>query len=224
MGKFGTAFDILRDVVFGKAQYMDLYEQTTLIYIFRRTRIYGKDWESIPLRHFMSGVWSRKNGCIAPRIRISETKLLEALASLESKTIIEIERRTARISRYRIREDREIEIEKVVQHVGLHQIGLVRTIVRELEQNAGHLPETDARLLYCWRGHLATVESRIRPKRSPISRARATARVELPPTSPVLVLSKKPILLKIPTLHLASRKPRRGKLAIKPLPVRHQST
>jgi|SRR6266550_3134007 len=95
MGKWGDAFGIMREMVYGKRRYLDLFEQTTLAFIFGRTTYYGKEWEFIPLRHFMSGVWSRTSGCISPRIRISETKLLEAIKGLEAKTIIEVERRPA---------------------------------------------------------------------------------------------------------------------------------
>jgi hypothetical protein len=72
MGKWGTAFDILRDVVYGQSVYLNLYEQTTLHFIFRRTQFFGKDWEHIPLRHFLGGVWSREYFVITPPIRISE--------------------------------------------------------------------------------------------------------------------------------------------------------
>lgn len=58
--KWRKTFDVLRDVVFGNSLYLTVHEQLVLTFIFRRTRMYGKEWEKIPLRHFTEGVCSSK--------------------------------------------------------------------------------------------------------------------------------------------------------------------
>ena len=73
------------------------------------------------MRHFKRGIWSSDAGCVSPRIRISETKLLEALANLERKRIIEIDRRVARLNRYRICAGVEIEDAKIWAVIAEHQ-------------------------------------------------------------------------------------------------------
>jgi hypothetical protein len=146
-GKWGTAFDILRDVLYGESGYLDLYEQATLSFIFQRTRMYAKQWEYIPLRHFRNGVWSLEYGRICSPIRISEKKLIESLKHLEEKTFIEVRRAVARANCYRIRETKEIEHSTAGVYIVQHQPKLGRAIVREMEANRSRLNSDQQMLL-----------------------------------------------------------------------------
>jgi hypothetical protein len=139
LGKWGTAFDILRDVLYGESAYLDLYERATLSFIFQRTRMYAKQWEYIPLRHFRNGVWSLEYGRIRSPIRISEKKLIESLKHLEEKTFIEVRRAVVRANCYRIREIKEIEYTTAVVYIVQHQPKLGRAIIREMEANRTRL-------------------------------------------------------------------------------------
>jgi hypothetical protein len=213
-GKWGTAFDILRDILYGKRPYIDLYEQTTLNFIYGRTRYYGKEWEYIPLRHFMCGIWSLDHGCVCPRIRISETKLLEALKNLKAKNIIEVEHRVARSNRYRIREDREIDMSGVIRYIADHQADLVAMIVREMQHNLARLNDAEVKLLSSWKEILA--EHDVTRRNDPIARVPAARPLRQRATSQ-MGERKKPIFLKIPVLQPASPKRRRLQLPIIPL-------
>jgi hypothetical protein len=59
---WGLFVPILREVIFANRIYMTEREQQVLLFIYQRTRMYGKEWESIPLRHFTKGVCSRTGG------------------------------------------------------------------------------------------------------------------------------------------------------------------
>ena len=149
MGKWGNAFDILRDTVYGLAQHLDLYEQTTLHFIFRRTQYFGKDWEPIPLRQFLRGVWSKEYGCITPRIRISEKKLLEALKSLEAKGIIQVVRAVTKSNRYRIVKVSEVSVGKIAVWNFENKPALSRDLLKQLEHNVDILDKEHLAMLLC---------------------------------------------------------------------------
>lgn len=139
MGKWGTAFDVLRDVVYGQSEYLDLYEQTTLHFIFRRTRMYQKEWEYIPMRHFLNGISGPQGLIVTPRIRISEKTLLQSLKRLERKGIITVERSGTGANKYRINEDSELDTKKIVKEF-INQIPIARDLARQVEKNAHRLP------------------------------------------------------------------------------------
>jgi hypothetical protein len=152
-GKWGTAFDIMRDVLYGYRQYLDLYEQTTLSFIFARTGFYNKEWEYIPLRHFLKGVWSKKSGCIISRIRISEKKLIDSLRHLERKGIIDARRSVTRAKCYRIRRFKEIKLRDVVEEVIGTQSELFDSIIQEMELNESKLSDENKCLLAALKTH-----------------------------------------------------------------------
>lgn len=160
MGKWGTAFDILRDVVYGRSEFLDLYEQTTLHFIYRRTHFFGKEWERIPLRHFLEGVWSKDYGCITPRIRISEKKLLESLKSLETKTIIQVRRTVTKSNSYRIAEVNEIETGPLLEWCLRHQPSLLQSMVRQREKNKDILDFGESEVLRSLKEDLAQAPAR----------------------------------------------------------------
>ncbi|MGX1348000.1 hypothetical protein AB7M49_001576 [Bradyrhizobium elkanii] len=141
MGKWGTAFDALRDVVYGQCEFLDLFEQTTLHFIYRRTHFYGKEWERIPLRHFLCGIWSKEYGCITPPIRISEKKLLESLKSLEAKTIIQVRRAVTKSNTYRIVQQNEIDFGQLLHWYCNLQPHLVQSKIRQMEHNRAILDD-----------------------------------------------------------------------------------
>jgi len=172
----------------------------------------------------MSGVWSRTSGCISPRIRISETKLLEAIKGLEAKTIIEVERRVARSNRYRICQDTEFDFPKAIRYICENQPDLVRVMVREMEDHISLLDDTDAGFLATLKQVISMHEAADAQLESPTRQVAATSPVRQRSTLPVGQHKKIPILLKLPNGKHASLKTRRSKLAVKPLPSKKQSS
>ena len=158
-GKWGTAFDIMRDVIYVNSFDLDLYERATLNFIFARTRFYNKQWEYIPLRHFLNGVWSKEVGCVCAPIRISEKKLLESLKHLEGKGIIEVRRAVTRSNCYRIRHDEEIKGSAPFMYAVQHQPALFNSMIKELERNERRLSDDFRKLLYAMKEHLEELKT-----------------------------------------------------------------
>lgn len=218
MGKWGDYFDILRDVVWGKTQFLDLYEQTTLFFILRRTWYWGKEWEFIPLRHFTNGIWTKDgDDCVTPPIRISETKLIQAIKSLEGKCIIEIDRKVARTSRYRIRRWAEIDDHKIFEYIVLYQPKMAALIVRDMKRNLSRLSASSADTLQIWERVVAEHKEMEETKSCPTSRVVTTSPVKERAPLPVGE-HKKPILFKKPILPPASLRARRNVVG-KPIDV-----
>lgn len=221
MGKWGDAFGIMRDILYGKAQYLDLYEQATLAFIYGRTRYYGKEWEHISIRDFMSGIWSRDSQCITPRIRISEASLLRALKGLEEKTIIEVRRRPSRSNWYRIRPETEFDFDKALYYILSSQVSLLRMMVGEMEDNLARLSEGDLRRLEDFKQVIGMHEAGELPISSRTQEVSAPSDVGESTTSATsqVRVHKIPILLnnKLPIVAPASPKGRRKKLVIRPL-------
>jgi hypothetical protein len=221
-GKWGDAFSIMRDVTYGKLRYMDLYEQTTLAFIWGRTQYYGKAWEFIPLRHFMSGVWGRDGLCVAPRIRISETKLLQSIKGLEAKNIIEVNR-TFRKNRYRIRTEIEIDTpentRKIWEHIIFNQPGLLGMMVGEMEDRKSLLDESELEQLVSFREIIQLHQTGAILNGTLRDEVNATSPVgqgSLPTTSPVKD-HKLPIISKIKKPNLAPAPPKTRRLPIRSL-------
>lgn len=216
--------------MYGMLQFMDLYEQATLAFIFGRTCLFKKEWEFIPLRHFMKGVWGRDGMCVAPRIRISEASLLKAIASLEAKKIIEVDR-SFRKNRYRIRTIVEIENDKdyanIWQYIILNQPALLAMMAAELESRRSLLDAADLRLLSSFQETLRA------HKTGAILNGALTGEVNTTPsvreqshstTSPMrehkIPISRKK---KEPNIALAPQSKRRPGLTILPRPLQKKS-
>ena len=64
-------------------------EFLVLMFVFERTYGYKKEWERIPLRHFLDGVFhGQTNECVTTRTGISKTNLLAALRHLTGKGLL----------------------------------------------------------------------------------------------------------------------------------------
>jgi hypothetical protein len=116
--------------------YMDLYERETVAFIFGRTHLYGKEWESISLRQFMHGVRRIDDGAyIASPVAMSRGKLLESLRHLKAKGYIEV-RYSAGSTLYRLTED--VNPEHAMRYMQRHQ-------KKEFESIFGRLHKTEMR-------------------------------------------------------------------------------
>ncbi|MVT68370.1 hypothetical protein GPL21_25060 [Bradyrhizobium pachyrhizi] len=146
-GKWVTAFDILRDVVFAHSIYLTSAEQQVLVFIFRRTRMYGKAWEQIPLRHFTDGVWSQANGNVCSRLVMKINTIHTALKHLRNKGLIEVKEHATDAFAYRIVEPHEIAEQKIITYLTEAQPRQMEAIVRELRRNERRLPPKYRRIL-----------------------------------------------------------------------------
>jgi len=133
-------FDVLRDVVFASSFYLSTAEQLVLMFIFRRTRMYGKEWEKIPLRHFTEGVWSRNAGDVCSRLILKTNTVIGALKHLRDKGLIEVREHDVQAYQYRIREADEINRENMINYVQAHQPKQLNAMLIELRRNSKRLP------------------------------------------------------------------------------------
>jgi hypothetical protein len=120
-GKWGTAFDILRDVMHPSIMYVNSHELAVLFFIYCRTRIYNKEWEAIPLRHFLHGIVGSDGQMVIGPLDISEPTLWQCLKHLEGKRLIEIRKHPLRASEYRIRPDDEVDHTFIMEYMQRHQ-------------------------------------------------------------------------------------------------------
>ena len=68
--------------------YLTPDEFLVLMFIYDRTVRFNKRQENIPYRHFMEGINDREGRCVATRVGISKTNLLNAIRHLFQKGII----------------------------------------------------------------------------------------------------------------------------------------
>ncbi|MET0465347.1 MAG: hypothetical protein ABW007_19455 [Chitinophagaceae bacterium] len=71
-----------RTIVAEWGQFMKANVVRVCDFISRRTLTFGKEWEAIPERHFLNGVFKRTGECITPGLAMSRSTLLRALDSL----------------------------------------------------------------------------------------------------------------------------------------------
>lgn len=145
--RWGTILDVLRDTIFSNGIYLSAHEEAVLLFIFKRTRMYGREWEAIPLRHFTEGVWSRDNGDVCSRLVMKANTVIEARDHLRGKGIIEVREHTVRAYQYRICEPDEIVQHDIVAYLAKHQPKQLAALVRELRRNRKRLPPEFLRVL-----------------------------------------------------------------------------
>lgn len=146
-GRWTHLIDILRDVIFANRPYLSDHEEQVLLFIFQRTRMFGKEWDKIPLRHFTGGVWSRENGAISSRLTLKANSVIQALKHLQSKGLIEIQPHATKAYKYRIVTPAEIAHHDIVSYLQTHQEKQLQALVLELQRNEGHLPAAFAEVL-----------------------------------------------------------------------------
>ncbi len=132
-------WDILRDVVHPFSLYLDTYEQAVLQFIFYRTRLYRKEWETISLNHFKFGIATQDGRFVAAPLDMGEPRLLESLKHLEGKHIIEVRRYpgTNRGNQYRIRGEDELDRMHVASYMRQHQRKTNERMLAKFAQNKG---------------------------------------------------------------------------------------
>lgn len=106
--------------MFAYDMYTDLHERDVLWFIFARTCMYGKVWETIPLRHFTHGVFS-EGVCHGCPVRMGEAKLLESLKHLEAKRVIQVVRHPTRASRYKVSDTDEFDTGHALAYMRRYQ-------------------------------------------------------------------------------------------------------
>lgn len=145
-GNWSLFYDTVRDIMRDYEAVMDVYEFKVLFFIFKRTYMYSnqKEWERIPLSHFVDGVYDRSDGSqIAAPTGMDRKKLLQALKHLEGKRLIEVRRRFNResgrkeASEYRIRRDTEINDDQILEYLRANQPRIYQSII---EKTVRHTP------------------------------------------------------------------------------------
>jgi hypothetical protein len=107
--------------MFSMSYLMNHYERETLFFIYGRTRLYNKEWERIPHRHFLYGVRTADGRYVIAPVDISRHKVFESIKHLREKGIIEVRRVDGQTNQYRIRTDDEIDTEFVANYMRRHQ-------------------------------------------------------------------------------------------------------
>ncbi|KJC43320.1 hypothetical protein [Bradyrhizobium sp. LTSP857] len=138
---------ILRQVIFANRIYLTEHEQQVLTFIFQRTRMFGKAWEAIPLRHFIGGIWSRDAGNTCSRLRMKANNVIAAYKGLQAKDLIEIRDHPTEASQYRTVEPSEVARHDIIGFINRNQPKLMASILVELRRNKGRLPPAFSKLL-----------------------------------------------------------------------------
>jgi hypothetical protein len=120
---------------------------------------------------------SDRYGCITPRIRISEKKLLESLKSLETKTIIQTWKAVTKSTRYRIATLKEIDMGRVLDWYCNKQLVLMKAQIRQMERSPPPLADEYLKLLEALKQHLQEAELQRKP--CPTGSVRTTLPVTL---------------------------------------------
>jgi hypothetical protein len=136
---WGPTWAILRGVICMYDLYVDLHEQAVLFFIYRRTRMFGKEWEAISLSHFKFGIVSATGEKVIGPIQMGEPKLLECLKHLERKGIIGVRRDGGpnAANMYRINNEDEINMGAVSRYVRRAQPRLNASTLGKFSQNRG---------------------------------------------------------------------------------------
>lgn len=66
-----------------------------LDFVISRTLMFGKDYERIPHRHFVEGVWTKYGDCVTAPTGLSRTTVIVSLNELEEMGLIEIQNEVA---------------------------------------------------------------------------------------------------------------------------------
>lgn len=118
---WADTFNILRDVVSGCRRYMSSDERDIAMFVFERTCMFGKERESIPLRHFTDGIMSSDGDPLSAPVAMSRTNLLMALNHLERKGILKITKDATRASIYQIARFDELDLDAIAEYMMQHQ-------------------------------------------------------------------------------------------------------
>lgn len=81
---------------------LSLPELRCLLYICRRTWGFRKEWDAIAIQQFVSGVVSKDGNQVDNGIGFSETYVRSTIRNLESKGLIEVNRRNTKAHLYRL--------------------------------------------------------------------------------------------------------------------------
>ena len=138
---------ILRETILENRLFMTDDEQQVALFIFQRTRMYGKAWERIPLRHFTGGVWSQGGGNSCSRLRMKRNTVIAALKSLHGKGFVERRDHATKAHEYRLCEPAEIIDHDVLSYIRTKQPKLMDAIILELRRNQRSLPPVFAKIL-----------------------------------------------------------------------------
>lgn len=101
--------------------FTNLHERDVLQFIYNRTCMWNKEWEIIPLRHFMEGVREKSGVIVAAPVAMGEPKLLESLRSLEGKGFIKVKRTPRQPSLYKITDSEEIDLDHALDYMRMFQ-------------------------------------------------------------------------------------------------------
>jgi len=139
--KWGQLFDVIRDVLFGCRIYLSDAEEKVVLFVLQRTRMYGKEWEKIPLRHFTEGVWSQRGGAICSRLVLKTSTVMEAIRHLKAKGIVQVREHPTRAFAYRLANPNEINHHAILVYIREKQPTQFAALLHQLRRNANRLPE-----------------------------------------------------------------------------------
>lgn len=142
---WSRVFDTVRDVMFEFYRFCDIYERDVLNFIYARTQLFAKHWESIPLRHFMEGIVSHEGVVVQPPVCMSETNLLRSIKYLTEKGILEVRKETGAASQYRIRMFEEVSMEHISSYMFRHQPKIAQSIWGRITRDTRRLAAMSGR-------------------------------------------------------------------------------
>jgi len=145
--KWGQLYDIIRDVLFGCRIYLSDAEEKVALFVFQRTRMYGKEWEKIPLRHFTEGVWSQRGGAICSRLVLKTSTVMEAIRHLKGKGLIQVREHPTRAFSYRVAAPNELNHHAILVYIREKQPAQFSALLHQLRRNENRLPEPFRMLL-----------------------------------------------------------------------------
>ena len=107
-----------RNIIRVWAVHLDGNEFRMLLFIFDRTAGWGKEWEVIPMRHFLKGVVSSEGIIYAPSLPFSESTIRRILRSLIDKGMLL--KRSGSLTRYSLNYEwkEDMKIPKRLQEKG----------------------------------------------------------------------------------------------------------
>lgn len=182
--KWDQLFDVIRDVLFGCRIYLSDAEEKIVLFVLQRTRMYGKEWEKIPLRHFTEGVWSQRGGAICSRLVLKTSTVMEAIRHLKAKGIIQVREHPTRAFAYRLAAPNELNHHAILVYIREKQPTQFAALLHQLRRNAKRLPEPFKLLLEeADSVNVAVLKSAIRPDTSDIPPG--TEAVVAPGTRPI---------------------------------------
>ncbi len=144
MGDYFSSLDKLEEWKF----HLDSHEELIAIFILNRTVRWRKDWESIPRRHFLGGVYTRDGRLITAPLSMSQTTLSKKITQLVELGLISvIESPPPKANQYKLNLSSPMPLSKPkrLQRFAKDQEGNVREPKNKSKKGAAETPSRSER-------------------------------------------------------------------------------